>query len=119
MEHVMLTGQTVIDGPETITGEVSVETKKTVTPDGYTRRNWGWLPHFVNINIDEFRKILDGTVRILSREEVVDRTKICLQNDLSRGTFDDYLTPATLFDGLYRPENDRDRADGNAGGDLV
>ena len=83
-----------------------------MTPDGYTRRNWGWLPHFVNINIDEFRKILDGTVRILSREEVVDRTKICLQNDLSRGTFDDYLTPATLFDGLYRPENDRDRADG-------
>ena len=81
-----------------------------MTPDGYTRRNWGWLPHFVNINIDEFRKILDGTVRILSREEVVDRTKICLQNDLSRGTFDDYLTPATLFDGLYRPENDRDRA---------
>ena len=83
-----------------------------MTPDGYTRRNWGWLPHFVNINIDEFRKILDGTVRILSREEVVDRTKICLQNDLSRGTFDDYLTPATLFDGLYRSENDRDRADG-------
>ena len=112
MEHVMLTGQTVIDGPELIWTEDSRELGTSITPDGYTRRNWGWFPQFVNINIDEFRKILDGTVRILSREEVIDRTKICLQNDLSRGTFDDYLTPATLFDGLYRSENDRDRADG-------
>ena len=112
MEHVMLTGQTVIDGPETIPVEVSREINTSVTPDGYTRRNWGWFPHFVNINIDEFRKILDGTVRILSREEVVERTKICLQNDKSTGTFDDYLTPSTLYDGLYRPNCDRDRNDG-------
>ncbi len=112
MEHVMLTGQTVIDGPELIWTEDSREIGTTVTPDGYTRRNWDWFPQFVNINIDEFRKILDGTVRILSRGEVIDRTKICLQNDVNNGTFDDYLTPATLFDGLYRPECDRDRTDG-------
>ena len=112
MEHVMLTGQTVIDGPETIPNEVSRELGTSVTSDGYTRRNWGWFPHFININIDEFRKILDGTVRILSREEVVDRTKICLKNDVSGDGFNDYLTPATLFDGLYRPDNDRERTDG-------
>ena len=112
MEHVMLTGQTVIDGPETITEEVSREFDTSVTSDGYTRRNWGWLPHFVNINIDEFRKILDGTVRILSREEVINRTKICLKNDINGDGFNDYLTPATLFDGLYRPDNDRERTDG-------
>ena len=110
MEHVMLTGQTVIDGPETIPVEVSREISTTTTADGYTRRRWGWYPHFVNINIDEFRKILDGTVRILTRREVIDRTKICIRNDKSTGTFDDYLTPATLFDGLYRPECDRDGA---------
>lgn len=110
MEHVMLTGQTVIDGPETIPVEVSREISTTTTADGYTRRRWGWYPHFVNINIDEFRKILDGTVRILTRREVIDRTKICIRNDKSTGTFDDYLTPATLFDGLYRPECDREGA---------
>ena len=32
---------------------------------------------------------------------------------MNDGTFDSYLTPATLFDGLYRPDCDRDRADGN------
>ena len=52
-------------------------------------------------------------LRILTREEVIDRTKVCLQNDVNDGTFDSYLTPATLFDGLYRPDCDRDRADGN------
>lgn len=113
MEHVMLTGQTVIDGPELIWTDVSREVGTSVTPDGYTRRNWDWFPQFVNIQMDEFRKILDGTVRILTREEVVDRTKICLQNDVNDGTFNSYLTPATLFDGLYRPDCDRDRADGN------
>lgn len=110
MEHVMLTGQTVIDGPELIWTDVSREVGTSVTPDGYTRRNWDWFPQFVNIQMDEFRKILDGTVRILTREEVIDRTKVCLQNDVNDGTFDSYLTPATLFDGLYRPDCDRDRA---------
>lgn len=114
MEHVMLTGQTVIDGPELIWTDVSREVGTSVTPDGYTRRNWDWFPQFVNIQMDEFRKILDGTVRILTRGEVIDRTKICLQNDVNDGTFDSYLTPSTLFDGLYRPDCDRDRADGNS-----
>lgn len=113
MEHVMLTGETVIDGPELIWTDVSREVGTSVTPDGYTRRNWDWYPQYVNIQMDEFRKILDGTVRILTREEVVDRTKICLQNDVNDGTFNSYLTPATLFDGLYRPDCDRDRPDGN------
>ena len=62
MEHVMLTGQTVIDGPELIWTDVSREVGTSVTPDGYTRRNWDWFPQFVNIQMDEFRKILDGTV---------------------------------------------------------
>lgn len=112
MEHVMLTGQTVIDGPETIPVEVSREVSTTTTDDGYTRRQWAFFPHFMNINVDEFRKILDGTVRIPTRKEVIARTRICLRNDLSTGTFDDYLTPATLYDGLYRSDTDRDRSDG-------
>ncbi len=109
MEHVMLTGETVIDGPETIPLECSHEISTSQTTDGYTRRNWEWYPHFVNINIDMFRKILDGTVRIPTRREVIDRTKICIKNDLDPTISgnDAYLTPRTLFDGLYRQTSDQ------------
>lgn len=112
MEHVMLTGQTVIDGPETIPVEVSHELPALVSSGGYTARQWGWFPHFVNINIDGFRKILDGTVRIMTRREVIDRTKICVLNNIPVTTTDDpahnpYLTPERLFDGLYRQDCDQ------------
>lgn len=109
-EHVMLTGQTLIDGPETIPVECSHEVGETTTSDGYKRRNWAWYPHFENINIDEFRKILDGTIRIMSRSEVIDRTKVCIVNDITPASDDDktaYLTPRTLFDGLYRQAGDQ------------
>ena len=102
MEHVLLDGETVIDGPETIPVECSREVATTTTKDGYTRRNWDWFPHFVNINIDEFRKILDGTVRIMSREELAERTKVCIINNGSQA----YTTPDDLYDGLYRQECD-------------
>ena len=106
MEHVMLTGETVIDGPELIWQQDTKETNRISTTDGYSRRNWDFFSQFVNINIDEFRKILDGTVRILSREEVIDRTKICVINDLKNGNFDDYTSPASMFHGLYRQDYD-------------
>ncbi|MBO4451029.1 MAG: glycosyl hydrolase family 98 [Bacteroidaceae bacterium] len=102
MEHVLLDGETVIDGPETIPVECSHEVSTTTTKDGYTRRNWDWFPHFVNINIDEFRKILDGTVRIMTREEIIDRSKICIINNGATA----YTTPDDLYDGLYRRECD-------------
>lgn len=108
-EHVMLTGQTIIDGPETIPVECSHEISET-TVDGYKQRNYAWFPHFVNINIDEFRKILDGTIRIMSRREVIDRTKLCIVNDIAMTGSDDksaFLTPRTLFDGLYRQDADQ------------
>lgn len=107
MEHVMLNGMTVIDGPETIPVEISREVSETTTADGYRRRNWAWFPHFTNIFMDEFRKILDGTVRIPTRNEVIDRTKIVVRNDYNDGTFNSYLTHEEMFDGLYRRDDDR------------
>ena len=101
-EHVMLTGQTIIDGPELIREQCSYEAGVTTTADGYKRRNWAWFPQFHNISVDLFRKILDGTIRIMPREEVIDRTKICIVNDVKA-----YTTPETLFDGLYRSEEDQ------------
>lgn len=109
MEHVMLTGETVIDGPELIPRECIHEIAKT-SSDGYTVRNWGFYPQYVNVTMDGFRKILDGTVRIPTRNEVVDRTKICVLNDLEADDKDmrnPYLTPRTLFDGLYRQDLDQ------------
>ena len=101
-EHVMLTGETIIDGPELIREQCSYEAGESVTADGYIRRNWAWFPQFDNISIDLFRKILDGTIRIMSREEVIDRTKICILNDVTAST-----TPETLYDGLYRSDDDQ------------
>lgn len=102
MEHVMLDGETVIDGPETIPVECSQETATTKTADGYTRRNWGWFPHFLNINIDGFRKILDGTVRIMTRQELINRSKVVIVNNGATN----YHTPEDLYDGVCRQECD-------------
>lgn len=112
MEHMMLTGETVTDGPELIWQQDTRETGRIGTSDGYSRRAWDFYPQFVNINIDEFRKFIDGTVRILTRSEVIDRTKICVVNDLNNGNKeDDYTTPKTMFHGLYRQDYDGNEND--------
>jgi hypothetical protein len=103
LEHVMLTGQTVIDGPELIFTQCFKETDVLNTTNGYFTRNWQTFPQFNNVSVDLFRKVLDGTVRIPSRQEVIDRTKVVIVNDVSSGTNDQvYSSPETLFDGLYR-----------------
>ena len=107
VEHVMLTGQTVIDGPETIPRQGYSEVSAIGTDGGYTKRNWEFYPQFTNISIDLFRKILDGTIRIPSRKEVIDRTKVVLIHDVNSGNdLDKYCTPETLYEGLYRMEGD-------------
>lgn len=103
LEHVMLTGQTVIDGPELIMNQCSREISTGTTSDGYTTRQWEFFPQFYNVSMDMFRKVLDGTVRILNRQEVIDRTKLVVVNDVSSGSDQDkYSAPMSLFDGLYR-----------------
>lgn len=108
-EHVSLSGATILDGPETIPLECSRETSVVRDADGYTCRRWEWFPHFKNINLDFFRKILDGSVSIPTKLQVLDRTKVAIVNDLPVNEeasglerFLPYLTPRTLFDGLYR-----------------
>lgn len=109
IEHIMLTGQTVYDGPELIWTEDFREVSERSAGDGYTQRSWERFPQFDNVSMDIYRKIIDGTIRIMSREEVIDRTKFIIINDITPtgGTFDPgYLTPATLFEGLYRMDED-------------
>jgi hypothetical protein len=103
----MLTGETVIDGPETIPVQTSHEISPATTSDGYTMRQWEFYPQFYNVTLDIFRKILDGTVRIPTRKEVIDRTKVVIINDMKTGSNQDlYSSPQTLFEGLYRMDND-------------
>jgi hypothetical protein len=107
LEHIMLTGQTVIDAPELIWQQCFQELSTAATSNGYTMRRWNTFPQFDNVSIDLFRKILDGTVRIPTRQEVIDRTKVVIVNDVNSGSDDDkYSSPETLFEGLYRMDGD-------------
>ncbi len=108
LEHAMLTGQTVIDGPELIWTMCFRELwGAQPSTEGYSMRKWETFPQFDNFSIDLFRKIIDGTIRIPSRQEVIDRTKLVVVNDVNSGSGDDvYSTPETLFEGLYRMDGD-------------
>ena len=107
LEHIMLTGMTVVDAPELIWTQCFREINSGSAGSGYTMRRWGTFPQFDNVSVDIFRKIIDGTVRIPSRQEVIDRTKFVVINDVNGGSNDDkYSSPETLFEGLYRMDGD-------------
>lgn len=107
LEHIMLTGQTVIDAPELIWQECFRELSPGATSNGYTMRRWDTYAQFPNVSIDLFRKIVDGTIRIPSRQEVIDRTKVVIINDVNSGSADAiYSSPDTMFEGLYRMDGD-------------
>jgi len=102
IEHGMLTGETVMDGPEIIWEQCIQGLNNGTTSDGYTTRQWGLFAQFPNVSLDIFRKILDGTIRIPARREVIDRTKVVIVNDVNSGSAQAInSSPQTLFDGLY------------------
>jgi hypothetical protein len=81
-EHMLLSGATVLDGPEVPWVTTTFKGKAT--------------PVFENMTGDVFRRVLDKTIRIPSADEVLARTKTAIVNDVN-----DYNTPASLFAGLY------------------
>jgi hypothetical protein len=102
LEHIALTGETVVDGPELIWQQCVKSLSNGTTTDGYAIRKWDLFPQYRNITLDIFRKILDGTVRILDRKEVVARSKLVVVDDATSGTDQaKYSSPQTLFDSLY------------------
>lgn len=107
IEHMALTGQTIIDGPELIPTQCYKEVSAVSTTDGYTTRKWEHFPQFENISIDLFRKILDGTLRILEKKEVIERTKLMLIHDVNSGNDrEKYTSPHDLYEGLYQMDDD-------------
>lgn len=81
INHMMLTGASVIDGPEIPWMSVMFRDKLA--------------PCFKNMVGDIFRKVLDGTIKIPTLSEVISRTKIAFVNDV------DYNTTDSLYTGLY------------------
>ena len=102
-----LNGMTVIDGPELVWEDDFKELNPSTDGEGYKMRKWAMYDQFQNDMLDMFRKVLDGSIRIPSRKEAIDRTKVAVVQDVNSGNNDNkYSTYPTLFEGLYRMEND-------------
>ena len=112
MEQTCVNGGAVWDGPELIWTE-DFKNLSNTTVNGYTRRNWGTFPGFDNAWIDMFRKIIDGTMYIPSREEVVKKTKVVVINDVTTGNDEQkYAAWGDLYDGLYKQDDPFNRGNG-------
>lgn len=97
MEQCCVNGGAVWDGPELIWSGECFQNLNDEQVDGYTRRTWGTFPNFQGIWLDMWRRIIDRTMYVPSRAEVVSKTKIVVINDKA----DDYTSWDDLYDGLY------------------
>ena len=116
MEQTCVNGGAVWDGPELIWTE-DFQNLSNSTVDGYTRRNWGTFPNFKGIWLDMWREIIKGNMYIPSREEVVNKTKIVVINDLGN-EYNGYTAWDDLYNGLYLqtdPFNQRKETQWNYG----
>ncbi len=112
MEQTAVNGGAVWDGPELIWTE-DFQNLSNSTVEGYTRRNWGTFAGFRNAWMDMFRKIIDGTIYIPTREEVVGKTKIVVINDVNTGNDEQkYAAWGNLYDGLYKQNDPFNRGNG-------
>ena len=112
MEQMGVNGGAVWDGPELIWTEDFKETDKT-TVSGYTRRNWGTFEGFRGVWTDMFRKVIDGTLYIPTRQEVVEKTKIVIINDKTSGSDEEmYASWGNLYDGLYKQTDPFNKGNG-------
>ena len=101
MEQTCVNGGAVWDGPELIWTQ-DFRGLSDTTVNGYRRRNWGTFPGFDNVWVDMFNKIIDGSLYIPTREEVVKKTKIAVINNVTTGSDQDkYATWDDLYDGIY------------------
>lgn len=112
MEQTCVNGGAVWDGPELIWTE-DFQNLSNTTVDGFQRRNWGTFKGFQGGWIDMFRKIIDGTMYIPTRKEVVEKTKIVVVNDVQSGNDEQkYAAWGDLYDGLYKQDDPFNRGNG-------
>lgn len=107
LERMAMNGMTVIDGPELVWADCVKGLWDGTDDEGYKYRRWDFYDQCKNVNVDMMRKFIDGSLRIPGREEVIDRTKVVIIQDVNSGSNDDkYCSYKTLFEGLYRADND-------------
>ena len=120
MEQTCVNGGAVWDGPElTWRRECFYEANKS-TVDGYTRRKWARFDNMNGVWNDMFMKIIDGTMYIPTREEVVGKQKIVIINDVNSSSSSDetqrnedmYATWGNLYDGIYKQNDPFNRGNG-------
>ena len=106
MEQTCVNGGAVWDGPELTWREECFHEVSQTTVDGYKRRVWERFDNMNGVWNDMFLKIIDGTMYIPSREEVVGKQKIVIINNVTSGSDEDmYATWATLYDGIYKQDD--------------
>lgn len=113
MEQTCVNGGAVWDGPELIWTEDFQNKSNTTSTGGYQVRQWGTFPGFDNAWIDMFRRMIDGTLYIPSREEVVEKTKIIVVNNVTSGNDEDkYAAWGDLYDNIYKVSDPFNRGNG-------
>lgn len=116
MEQTCQNGGAVWDGPELIWTEDFQNLYDGTVKDGtktYNVRRWGTFPGFRNVWMDMWRKVIDGTFYIPTQQEVIDKTKIILINDVKSGNEEEqYATWGDLYDGLYKQTDPFNRNNG-------
>ena len=113
MEQTCQNGGAVWDGPELIWTEDFQNLSDSKDTYGYTIRNWGRFPGFDNAWIDMFRKIIDGTMYIPTQEEVVEKTKFIVYNDITSGNDEDkYAMWGDAYDNLYKQKDPFNKGNG-------
>ncbi len=113
MEQTCVNGGAVWDGPELTWNEECFHEVSQTTVDGYKRRVWARFDNMNGVWNDMFTKIIDGTMYIPSREEVVGKQKIVVINDVNSGSDEDkYATWGNLYDGLYKQSDPFNRGNG-------
>ena len=106
MEQTCVNGGAVWDGPELTWREECFHEVDQTTVDGYKRRVWKRFDNMNGVWNDMFLKIIDGTMYIPSREEVVGKQKVVVINNVTSGSDEDkYATWANLYDGIYKQED--------------
>lgn len=118
LEHMMMTGQTVQDGPELIWNQCVQGLSDKKLSDGFNSRQWALYPQFTNVYLDIWRKFTtDGVIRIMDKKEVIDSTKIAIYNDIdpnkSSNNWEGRRSQKFLFSSLYALD------DGTFGTDTV
>lgn len=107
MERMALNGATIIDGPELVWADDFAEKWGGIKDGDYSCRSWDTKDQYVNDTLGFFRKLVDGTIRIPTRQEVIERTKVVVIQDNTTGdNHNKYSTYPTLFEGLYRMSGD-------------